>query len=69
MKSHTEYFTFHTKKTKRELVPPTPSLEGVLAKSGITEGFTLDLGTWQRVFHAALDGQRDKRLSVKPRGS
>jgi secondary thiamine-phosphate synthase enzyme len=133
MKSHTEYFTFHTKK-KRELVHLTPRLEEVLAKSGITEGFMLvsamhitagvfvnddesglhediwkwleglapfreeykhhrtgedngdahlksmlvhhevtvpitkgrlDLGTWQRVFYAEFDGQRDKRLIVK----
>jgi secondary thiamine-phosphate synthase enzyme len=40
MKSHTEYFTFHTK-NKRELVHLTPRLEEVLAKSGITEGFML----------------------------
>jgi secondary thiamine-phosphate synthase enzyme len=133
MKSHTEYFTFHTK-MKRELVHLTPRLEEVLAKSGITEGFMLvsamhitagvfvnddesglhediwkwleglapfraeynhhrtgedngdahlksmlvhhevtvpitkgrlDLGTWQRVFYAEFDGQRDKRLIVK----
>lgn len=133
LKSHTEYFTFNTKK-KRELVHLTPRLEEVLAKSGITEGFMLvsamhitagvfvnddesglhediwkwleglapareeykhhrtgedngdahlksmlvhhevtvpvtkgrlDLGTWQRVFYAEFDGQRDKRLIVK----
>ena len=133
MKSHTEYFTFHTKQ-KRELVHLTPRLEGVLEKSGIVEGFMLvsamhitagvfvnddesglhediwkwleglapfraeynhhrtgedngdahlksmlvhhevtvpitkgrlDLGTWQRVFYAEFDGQRDKRLIVK----
>jgi secondary thiamine-phosphate synthase enzyme len=142
MESHTEYFTFHTKK-KRELVHLTPRLEEVLAKSGIVEGFMLvsamhpvgyhearhitagvfvnddesglhqdiwkwleglapfreeykhhrtgedngdahlksmlvhhevtvpitkgrlDRGTWQRVFYAEFDGQRDKRLIVK----
>ena len=30
----------------------------------ITKG-RLDLGTWQRVFYAEFDGQRDKRLIVK----
>src|SRR3954453_8862419 len=40
MKSHTEFFTFHTKK-KSELVHRTPRPEEVLAKSGITEGFML----------------------------
>ncbi len=30
----------------------------------ITKG-QLDLGTWQRVFYAEFDGQRDKRLIVK----
>lgn len=137
VKSHTEYFTFHTKK-KRELVHLTPRLEEVLAKSGIREGMMLvsamhitagvfvnddesglhediwkwleglapfredykhhrtgedngdahlksmlvhhevivpitagrlDLGTWQRVFYAEFDGQRDKRLIVKVMGA
>ena len=40
VKSHTEYFTFHTKK-RRELVHLTPRLEEVLAKSGIAEGMML----------------------------
>ncbi len=30
----------------------------------VTKG-RLDLGTWQRVFYAEFDGQRDKRLIVK----
>ena len=30
----------------------------------ITKGH-LDLGTWQRVFYAEFDGQRDKRVIVK----
>jgi secondary thiamine-phosphate synthase enzyme len=30
----------------------------------ITEG-KLDLGTWQRVFYAEFDGQRDKRVIIK----
>jgi secondary thiamine-phosphate synthase enzyme len=133
MKSHTEYFTFHTK-DKRELVHLTPRLEEVLRRSAMSEGFMLvsamhitagvfvnddepglhddiekwlehlapfradykhhrtgedngdahlksmlvhhevtvpitkgrlDLGTWQRVFYAEFDGQRDKRLIVK----
>jgi secondary thiamine-phosphate synthase enzyme len=133
MRAHTEYLTFHTKK-RRELVHLTPTLEKMLAKSGIEEGFMLvsamhitaavfvnddesglhediwewleklapfraeykhhrtgedngdahlksmlvhhevivpvtkgrlDLGTWQRVFYAEFDGQRDKRLIVK----
>ena len=34
MKAHTEHLTFHTKK-KRELVHLTPTLETILAKSGI----------------------------------
>jgi secondary thiamine-phosphate synthase enzyme len=40
MKSHTEYFTFNTKK-KRELVHLTPRLEQVLERSGVAEGFML----------------------------
>jgi thiamine phosphate synthase YjbQ (UPF0047 family) len=31
-------------------------------------GRGLDLGTWQRVFYAEFDGQRDKRLIVKAMG-
>jgi secondary thiamine-phosphate synthase enzyme len=136
VKSHTEYFTFHTKK-KRELIHLTPRLEEVLERSAVSEGFmlvsamhitagvfvnddesglhddiwrwlegiapfradykhhrtgedngdahlksllihhevivpitkgALDLGTWQRVFYAEFDGQRDKRLIVKVMG-
>lgn len=33
----------------------------------LTEG-KLDLGTWQRVFYAEFDGQRDKRVIVKIMG-
>ena len=33
----------------------------------ITKG-RLDLGTWQAVFYAEFDGQRDKRLIVKAMG-
>ncbi len=33
----------------------------------ITKG-RMDLGTWQRVFYAEFDGQRDKRLIVKVLG-
>jgi secondary thiamine-phosphate synthase enzyme len=33
----------------------------------ITAG-RLDLGTWQRIFYAEFDGQRDKRLIVKVMG-
>jgi secondary thiamine-phosphate synthase enzyme len=33
----------------------------------ITNG-RLDLGTWQRVFYAEFDGQRDKRVIVKALG-
>ena len=33
----------------------------------ITSG-KLDLGTWQRIFYAEFDGQRDKRLIVKVMG-
>jgi secondary thiamine-phosphate synthase enzyme len=31
-------------------------------------GGKLDLGTWQRIFYAEFDGQRDKRLIVKVMG-
>jgi secondary thiamine-phosphate synthase enzyme len=134
--THTEYLMFHTAK-RRELVHLTPTLEKILAKSGIAEGFMLvsamhitagvfvnddesglhadiwrwleelapfregylhhktgedngdahlksmlvhhevivpvtkgrlDLGTWQRVFYAEFDGQRDKRVIVKTMG-
>ncbi len=40
MKSFTEYLTFTTKK-KRELVHLTGTLEGLLERSGIEEGFML----------------------------
>jgi len=40
MRAHTEYLTFHTKQ-RRELVHLTPTLEKILAKSGIAEGFML----------------------------
>ena len=33
----------------------------------ITNG-KLDLGTWQRIFYAEFDGQRDKRVIVKVMG-
>lgn len=33
----------------------------------ITKG-KLDLGTWQRVFYAEFDGQREKRILVKTMG-
>jgi secondary thiamine-phosphate synthase enzyme len=40
MKAHTEYLTFHTKK-HRELVHLTPTLEKILERSGVAEGFML----------------------------
>jgi secondary thiamine-phosphate synthase enzyme len=40
VKSHTEYLTFHTKK-RRDLVHLTPTLEPILARSGIAEGMML----------------------------
>ena len=40
MRAHTEYLTFHTK-SRRELVLLTPTLEQILQKSGIVEGFML----------------------------
>ncbi|MBX3203102.1 MAG: hypothetical protein KF850_20860 [Labilithrix sp.] len=40
MTSHTEYFTFNTKK-KRELVHLTPRLEEVLERAKVAEGFML----------------------------
>jgi secondary thiamine-phosphate synthase enzyme len=40
MKAHTEYLTLHTKK-RRELVHLTPTVEAILARSGIAEGFAL----------------------------
>jgi secondary thiamine-phosphate synthase enzyme len=40
MRAHTEYLTFHTK-NRRELVHLTPTLEKILAKSGLREGFML----------------------------
>jgi secondary thiamine-phosphate synthase enzyme len=33
----------------------------------VTKG-KLDLGTWQRIFYAEFDGQRDKRVIVKVMG-
>ena len=40
MRAHTEYLTFHTKK-RRELVHLTPTLESILSRAGIREGFML----------------------------
>jgi secondary thiamine-phosphate synthase enzyme len=40
VKAHTEYLTFTTSK-RRELVHLTPTLEKILGKSGIGEGFML----------------------------
>jgi secondary thiamine-phosphate synthase enzyme len=40
VKSHTEYLTFRTK-NRRELVHLTPTLEPILARSGIAEGMML----------------------------
>jgi secondary thiamine-phosphate synthase enzyme len=40
VKAHTEYLTFHTKK-RRELVHLTPTLESILERSGVREGFML----------------------------
>jgi secondary thiamine-phosphate synthase enzyme len=40
MRAHTEYLSFHTEK-RRELLPLTPTLEQILKKSGIREGFML----------------------------
>jgi secondary thiamine-phosphate synthase enzyme len=40
MHTHTEYLTYHTKK-QRDLVHLTPTLEQILARSGMTEGFML----------------------------
>jgi secondary thiamine-phosphate synthase enzyme len=40
MHTHTEYLTYHTEK-RRDLVHLTPTLEQILARSGMTEGFML----------------------------
>ena len=40
MRAHTEYLTFHTKK-RRELIHLTPTLEAILGRSAIAEGFML----------------------------
>jgi secondary thiamine-phosphate synthase enzyme len=40
MKAHTEYLMFHTGK-RRELIHLTPTLEKILVKSGVREGFML----------------------------
>ena len=40
MKPHTEYLTLHTKK-RRELVHLTPTLEAILARSGVEDGLML----------------------------
>ena len=40
MKAHTEYLTFRTKE-RRELIHLTPTLEAILGRSGIAEGFML----------------------------
>ena len=40
MQAHTEYLTLHTKK-RRELVHLTPTVEAILARAGIAEGFVL----------------------------
>ncbi len=40
MRTHTEYLTYHTKK-RRDLVHLTPTLEQILGRSGMAEGFML----------------------------
>ena len=40
MRAHTEYLTFHTR-SRRELVPLTSTVEEILARSAIREGFIL----------------------------
>ena len=40
MKAHTEYLTIHTQK-RRELVHLTSTLETILGKSGVSDGFML----------------------------
>jgi secondary thiamine-phosphate synthase enzyme len=40
MRCHTEYLTYNTKK-KRELVHLTPTLEAILSRAAIREGFML----------------------------
>ena len=78
MKVHTEYLKFHTR-THRAYVHITPQVEEAVKKSGVKEGMVLvsamhitagklDLGTWQRIFYAEFDGQRDKRVIVKVMG-
>jgi secondary thiamine-phosphate synthase enzyme len=40
MKFHTEYLWFNTKR-KKEIVPITSDVEGIVGKSGVREGFAL----------------------------
>jgi secondary thiamine-phosphate synthase enzyme len=40
MRAHTEYLTYCTK-SRRELVHMTPTVEQILARSGVREGFVL----------------------------
>ena len=83
MKVHTEYLKFHTRK-HREYIHITPQVETIVKQSGIKEGMVLvsamhitavpitagrlDFGTWQRIFYAEFDGQREKRVIVKVMG-
>ena len=53
----------------REPIAPPPPMHPVASAAGlppepITNG-ELDLGTWQRIFYAEFDGQRQKRVIVK----
>ena len=46
-------------------------LKALLIQHEVTVPITagkLDLGTWQRIFYAEFDGQRDKRVIVKVMG-
>ena len=49
----------------------SPHLEALLIHHEVIVPITkgrLDLGTWQRIFYAEFDGQRDKRVIVKVMG-
>jgi len=57
--------------TKPARITATRNLKALLIHHEVIVPITagkLDLGTWQRIFYAEFDGQRDKRVIVKVMG-
>ena len=55
---------YSKKRTARVAKSNRHGLEAT-SRTSFPTGGKLDLGTWQRIFFAEFDGQRDKRVIVK----